>query len=94
MLEQRRRRAGKSGPGWRQDANGAEVQLEATALTADGQRILLLERLGEAFEAKKSMLQKARETVIAYQRLNSEIQKKEILLHCVADEMTPRWRTS
>ena len=26
--------------------------------------------------------------MIAYQRLNSEIQKKEILLHCVADEMT------
>ena len=33
------------------------------------------------------MLQKARETVIAYQRLNSEMQKKEILLHCVAEEM-------
>ena len=33
------------------------------------------------------MLQKARETVIAYQRLNSEMQKKEILLSCIADEM-------
>ena len=47
----------------------------------------LLERLGEVFEAKKSMLQKARETVIAYQRLNSETQKKEILLSCIAEEM-------
>jgi len=35
-----------------------------------------------------SDLQHARETVIAHQRLNSEMQKKEILLHCVADEMT------
>jgi K+-sensing histidine kinase KdpD len=33
------------------------------------------------------MLQKARETVIAYQRLNSEMQKKEILLNCISEEM-------
>jgi signal transduction histidine kinase len=78
----------KSGPWVEQDASGAEVQLEATAMTVDGHSILLLERLGEAFEAKKSVLQRARETVIAHQRLNSEIQKKQILLHCVADEMT------
>lgn len=78
----------RSGPWIEQDAQGNNVQMEATALTVDGQHVLLLERLGEAFEAKKSMLQKARETVIAYQRLNSEIQKKEILLHCVAEDMT------
>ena len=81
------------GGGERQLKSGAwvetgEIQLEATALTANGQALLLVERLGAAFEAKKSVLQRARETVIAHQRLNSEIQKKEILLHCVADEMT------
>ena len=77
-----------SGPWVDQDNEGNSVQLEATALTVDGQPFLLLERLGKAFEVKKSMLQKARENVIAYQRLNSEVQKKEILLHCVADEMS------
>ncbi len=77
-----------SGPWVERDPDGTEMQLEASALTVDGQPILLLERLGEAFEAKKTVLQRARETVIAHQRLNSEIQKKEILLHCVADEMT------
>jgi signal transduction histidine kinase len=77
----------KSGP-WVEDGSGSEAQLEATALTANGQPLLLLQRLGEEFEAKKNVLQHARETVIAHQRLNSEIQKKEILLHCVADEMT------
>jgi len=77
-----------SGPWIEQDPQGQDVQLEATALTVNGQSILLLERLGETFEAKKTILQKARETVIAYQRLNSEIQKKEILLHCVAEDMT------
>ena len=77
----------RSGPWAEQTADGKEISLEATALTAGGQQILLLEKLGDVFEAKKSMLQKARETVIAYQRLNSEMQKKEILLHCISEEM-------
>jgi signal transduction histidine kinase len=77
----------RSGPWIEQAGDGTEITLEGLALTARGQAILLLERLGEVFEAKKSMLQKARETVIAYQRLNSEMQKKEILLSCIAGEM-------
>lgn len=78
----------RSGPWVEHDAAGAETQLEATALTAGGQPVLLIERLGEVFEAKKLVLQKARENVIAYQRLKAEMQKKEILLHCVAEDMT------
>jgi signal transduction histidine kinase len=77
----------RSGPWIEQTDTGTEVTLEAVALNAGDQAILLLERLGEVFEAKKSMLQKARETVIAYQRLESETQKKEILLSCIAEEM-------
>ncbi|MEO6872134.1 MAG: hypothetical protein ABI233_07935, partial [Chthoniobacterales bacterium] len=76
-----------SGPWIEQNPAGEEVSLEATALNIDGASALLLERLGEVFEAKKGMLQKAREIVIAYQRLNSETQKKEILLSCIAEEM-------
>jgi len=77
----------RSGAWTEQTADGTELSLEATALTAGGQAILLLEKLGDVFAAKKSMLQKARETVIAYQRLNSEVQKKEILLNCISEEM-------
>lgn len=77
----------QSGPWIEQDAKGEQVELDATAMTAAGQSILLLERLGKAFAAKKAVLQQARETVIANQRLNSEIQKKQILLHSVANEM-------
>jgi signal transduction histidine kinase len=77
----------RSGAWVEQTSDGTDLSLEATALTADGQQILLLERLGDVFEAKKSVLQKARETVIAYQRLNSEVQKKEILLNCISEEM-------
>lgn len=77
----------RSGPWVEQTSSGDEVTLEATALTASGHSILLIERLGEVFEAKKLVLQKARETSIAYQHLESEMQKKEILLSCVAEEM-------
>jgi signal transduction histidine kinase len=78
----------RSGPWVELSADGSRMELEATALTAGGEQLLLLERLGEGFAARKSMLQTARENVIATQRLNSEIEKKEILLHCVAQEMS------
>ncbi|MDQ6654348.1 MAG: HAMP domain-containing histidine kinase [Verrucomicrobiota bacterium] len=78
----------QSGPWIEQKPDGEQAELEAMALTANGQAILLISRLGAEFAAKKEVLQKARETVIAHQRLNSETQKKEILLHCVAEEMT------
>ena len=77
----------RSGPWIERATDGTEVTLEASALNAGGQSILLLERLGDVFEEKKSMLQKARETVIAYQRLDSEMQKKDILLSCISEEM-------
>ncbi len=78
----------QSGPWIETPAQGDNVELEATALNVDGRSLLLINCLGEEFAAKKDVLQKARETVIAHQRLNSEMQKKEILLHCVADEMS------
>lgn len=65
-----------------------EFQLEAMAMTILGSPVLLVERLGEDFEARKAVLQKARENVIAFQRLSAEIQKKEILLHCIAEDMS------
>ena len=81
-------RRARSGPWIEETSDGQTVELEATALSANDQSLLLIERLGAEFAAKKDVLQRARETVIAHQRLNSEMQKKEILLHCVADEMT------
>ena len=60
----------RSGPWVESDRNGVEFQCHATALTGGGRALLLLERLGEDFEATKSVLQKARETLIAYQQLS------------------------
>ena len=64
------------------------VTLQARALTAGGRACLLVERLGAAFAAQVAVLQKARETVIARQRLDAEIQKKQILVHCLAEDLS------
>ena len=78
----------ESGPWIETDAAGAEVQLQARAMTAGGRACLLIERLGAAFASQVAVLQKARETVIALQRLDAEIQKKEILVHCLAEDLS------
>lgn len=67
----------KSGPWIETDRDGLEVQLEATAVANGGADLLLIERLGEDFEATRSVLQKARETLLAYQKL-SQPQPPEI----------------
>jgi signal transduction histidine kinase len=77
----------QSGPWRERDTQGAEIGLGASALSVGGHDILLVERMGAAFEEKTAILQSARETVITLQRLNAEVQKKDILLHCVSEEM-------
>ena len=78
----------RSGPWIETDPEGNPVQVEATALTVESKPLLLIERLGEDFESRQAVLQKARERVVGYQRLSAEMQKKEILLHYVADDMS------
>ena len=78
----------ESGPWIEQDSAGGSVQLKAVAMTAGGHACLLIERLGAAFAANVEILQKARETVIALHRLDAEIQKKEILVHYLAEDLS------
>lgn len=76
-----------SGPWVEQDPDGKPVNLEATALTVGGDAILLLEDLGASYDERRQMLQVAREKMLAYEHLNSEIQRKEVLLHCIIHDM-------
>ena len=59
----------RSGPWVEYDRQGGEIYLQATALTGGGRALVLIERLGADFEATRAILQKARETLMAYQRL-------------------------
>ena len=77
----------KSGSWVERDDEGDSYQFEASALRVGKQKLLLIERLGRGFDEKQSALQQARETQLDYQQLTKEIQKKEILLHCIVHDL-------
>lgn len=85
----RENRAGqlKSGSWEEKGASGKQDHLEATALCLGERKILLIELLGLAHEERRRLLQIAREKALLQNQLNKEIQKKEILLHCVAHDL-------
>lgn len=77
----------KSGSWVEHDERGESYQLEASALRVGKHKLLLIERLGRGFAEKQSALQQARETQLNYQQLTKEMQKKEILLHCIIHDL-------
>src|SRR5271154_298193 len=70
------------------DTNGREIPLEATARSLDGKRILLLQNLSESFGQQQQWFQTARNSLLEHEKLLKEIQKKEILLHCIVHDLT------
>src|SRR6202161_2433983 len=69
-------------------ADGREIPMEATARSLDGKRILLLQNLSETFGQQQKWFQTARNSQLEHEKLLKEIQKKEILLHCVVHDLT------
>ena len=69
-------------------ADGREVPLEAAALWADGRRVLLVRHLESRYAAEQKVLQTARDSLLEHERLVREIQKKEILLHCIIHDLS------
>ncbi len=77
----------KSGSWEEKGPSGGEDHLEASALLLSGRKILLIELLGIAHEERRRLLQIAREKALLQHQFAKEIQKKEILLHCVAHDL-------
>ena len=77
-----------SGP-WREPTvDGPDLDLEAIALLTSGGRPLLYVRaLRERFFAGETILQQARSFSLEFERLHKEIEKKEILLHCIVHDL-------
>lgn len=69
------------------DADGQEYQLEASAVCLGHTKLLLIEFPRFAYEEKLHIIQTGRETTLNYQQLIKEIQKKEILLHCIFHDL-------
>ncbi|MDH5740474.1 MAG: sigma 54-interacting transcriptional regulator [Nitrospira sp.] len=55
----------KSGPWTETDDQGGTITLEATVLSMESRTILLIERLGAGFEQMRSIVQRARDRVLA-----------------------------
>jgi signal transduction histidine kinase/CheY-like chemotaxis protein/HPt (histidine-containing phosphotransfer) domain-containing protein len=68
--------------------DGKEIPLEASARSLDGKRILLIQNLSETFGEQQKWFQTARNSLLEHEKLLKEIQKKEILLHCIVHDLT------
>ena len=67
---------------------GKEVPLKAIALQFDGKRVLALHSPEPQFRERVQLLQTARNALLEHERLQREIQKKEILLHCIIHDLS------
>jgi signal transduction histidine kinase len=77
----------KSGIWSETDLSGNESYLEATAIRLNNRNILLIELPKIAYEEKQFIIQQGRESRLTYDHLVKEIQKKEILLHCIVHDL-------
>jgi signal transduction histidine kinase len=67
---------------------GREFALEACALWLTGKRILFIQNPQSRYEERHQTLQTARDSLLEHERLQREIQKKEILLHCIIHDLS------
>lgn len=77
-----------SGSWIERDASGKEIRLEASAFWLAGKRVLLVRDLSGTFAQQQQLLQTARDSLLAHERLIRETQKKEILLHCIIHDLS------
>lgn len=68
--------------------DGEEIALEATALCVESRPILFVENPQRFYLDQHQWLQTAREARLKHERLAREIQKKEILLHCIVHDLS------
>lgn len=76
-----------SGPWIEVDPQGVELYLEATALRAGGASLLLVEYPKIPYSDHLAVIQTGRETSLERDQMLREIQKKEILLHCIVHDL-------
>src|SRR5450755_3007747 len=65
-----------------------EIALEALAVTVGSQRVLAIQNRAEGCAEQTQILQTARDGLLVHEQLLKEIQKKEILLHCIIHDLS------
>lgn len=69
-------------------SEGNEIPLEASAVSLDGKSLLIVRNLSHTFAEQQQLYQTARDSLLEHEKLIREIQKKEILLHCIIHDLT------
>lgn len=69
-------------------ASGVEIPLQATALRLEARPILAIYSPGSQYQERVQILQTARRSALEHEMLLREIQKKEILLHCIIHDLS------
>jgi signal transduction histidine kinase/DNA-binding NarL/FixJ family response regulator len=69
-------------------SDGDEIPLEASAVSLDGKSLLIVRNLSHTFAEQQQLYQTARDSLLEHETLIREIQKKEILLHCIIHDLT------
>jgi signal transduction histidine kinase len=77
----------KSGVWIEIDPSGHEYSLEASAICLGSQKLLLIVLPKSEYEEKHAIIQRAREHSIANDLIDKEIQKREVLLHCIVHDL-------
>lgn len=77
----------RAGPWTEVDASGRDWHLEAVALSVHGRSLLAIVDAGASHREKTALLQRAREHVLGHQRLLKDLEKKDVLLHCIVHDL-------
>ncbi|HYL68968.1 MAG TPA: hybrid sensor histidine kinase/response regulator [Candidatus Limnocylindria bacterium] len=70
------------------DSSNRETPLEAWAVRLDGKKILIVRNLSSSYAERQQLFQTARNSLLEHEQLLREIQKKEILLHCIIHDLS------
>ncbi len=63
------------------------LRLEARGIEAGGRRLVAVRNLGDEFESRRIVVQRANERGLERRKLLKEIQKKELLLRCIVHDL-------
>lgn len=69
-------------------ASAKDTPLEASAYWIERKQILVIRNLSDTFVQQQAWFQTARDSLLEHEKLLKEIQKKEILLHCIVHDLT------
>lgn len=78
----------KSGTWIERGADGREIPLECSAFSFEGREIFIILSPQSHFEETRQLLQTARESRLQYDSFLRDLQKKDILLHCIIHDLS------